>query len=237
VRGLPIAIAVAVLLGSLILARRGERRAGRRARPAGGRPGGEQGTRAGAAWPGRAGRPRGDDRRGGGLPATEGTTLLVAIPDLLVDSQLQRLAKTPADLVLVTPGDAALAALAPGVRNVEGSEPVLGGDGSERQPVCGFGIAQRSGAADAGGFEYEADQPREGVLHLCYPRGDDASLVRRETPGARTVTVLGSPAILTNRRLAQHGNAALALGLLGENPRLVWYLPSLADIRRAARSH
>ncbi|NBH09171.1 DUF4350 domain-containing protein, partial [Amycolatopsis sp. SID8362] len=39
----------------------------------------------------------------------------------------------------------------------------------------------------------------------------------------------GSAAPLTNSRLAEQGNAALALRLLGAHPRLVWYLPSVTD--------
>lgn len=47
--------------------------------------------------------------------------------------------------------------------------------------------------------------------------------------------LLGSPDLLYNNRLASHGNASLALQLLGSRPHLVWYLPSLAD-PSAARS-
>ncbi len=41
--------------------------------------------------------------------------------------------------------------------------------------------------------------------------------------------VLGAPDIFFNDRLDDHGNASLALQLLGSRPHLVWYLPSLAD--------
>ena len=46
----------------------------------------------------------------------------------------------------------------------------------------------------------------------------------------RTVTLLGSPQALTNDRFDELGNAALTLSLLGQNGRLLWYLPSLADV-------
>lgn len=41
--------------------------------------------------------------------------------------------------------------------------------------------------------------------------------------------VLGAPDILYNDRVDEHGNASLALQLLGSRPHLVWYLPSLSD--------
>ncbi|HEX7187596.1 MAG TPA: DUF4350 domain-containing protein, partial [Actinomycetes bacterium] len=49
-----------------------------------------------------------------------------------------------------------------------------------------------------------------------------------------TVTVLGNGSPLTNSRFDDEGNAALALGLLGGHDRLVWYLPSLADVPSSA---
>jgi hypothetical protein len=64
---------------------------------------------------------------------------------------------------------------------------------------------------------------------ICYARQGLPSLVQVRTPG-RSVTLLGSPMALTNERLDELGNAALSLGLLGQNSRLLWYLPSLGDV-------
>jgi hypothetical protein len=80
-----------------------------------------------------------------------------------------------------------------------------------RQPGCP--LAGRAGAATTGGFVYEGEQ-------RCY----DSTLVR-----TGTVTTIGSGAVFTNRSLDEEGNAALALSLLGQHERLVWYLPSAAD--------
>lgn len=41
--------------------------------------------------------------------------------------------------------------------------------------------------------------------------------------------LLGSPDFLYNHHLAEHGNASLALQLLGTHKHLVWYLPSISD--------
>ncbi|MFH8792135.1 DUF4350 domain-containing protein [Streptomyces sp. NPDC017941] len=52
----------------------------------------------------------------------------------------------------------------------------------------------------------------------------------RSGPASRGDTVVvGAPDILFNDRLDEHGNASLALQLLGSRPHVVWYLPSLSD--------
>ncbi|MBU2315028.1 MAG: hypothetical protein KJ683_02980 [Actinobacteria bacterium] len=52
----------------------------------------------------------------------------------------------------------------------------------------------------------------------------------RYDTGAGAVSVLGAGGAVQNDQITQAGNAALALGLLGEHPRLVWYLPTPADL-------
>jgi hypothetical protein len=46
---------------------------------------------------------------------------------------------------------------------------------------------------------------------------------------AASLTVLGQPALLTNRWADREGNATLALRTLGADPSLVWYLPDPLD--------
>ena len=43
--------------------------------------------------------------------------------------------------------------------------------------------------------------------------------------GERTVTVVGNTDFMTNGGLLRAGNAALAMNLAGQHPRLVWYAP------------
>ena len=69
---------------------------------------------------------------------------------------------------------------------------------------------------------------------MCYPSERLATLLRLPAPSGDGDTVLlGSPDILLNAELDRHGNASLALQLLGSRPHLVWYLPSLADTTAA----
>jgi hypothetical protein len=45
----------------------------------------------------------------------------------------------------------------------------------------------------------------------------------------RHITVVGTTDAFDNEHVAQRGNAALALTLLGQSDRLVWYLPTIDD--------
>ncbi|MGV4891982.1 DUF4350 domain-containing protein [Streptomyces viridosporus] len=153
------------------------------------------------------------------------TTLLVAVPDLLTGTQQTRLHSATADAggrtVLVASGSASVERLVPGVT----ADPATSLD-STLSPACDLPAARRAGTADTGGIRY--------ITHLtadtCYPSERLATLLRVPAPSGNGDTVLlGAPDILLNDRLDEHGNASLALQLLGSRPHLVWYLPSLAD--------
>jgi hypothetical protein len=60
------------------------------------------------------------------------------------------------------------------------------------------------------------DQP----IHSCY----DGALVRYRADN-RTITVVGTASFMTNSGLPSEGNAALAMNLAGDRPRLIWYAP------------
>ncbi|MFI9613800.1 DUF4350 domain-containing protein [Streptomyces sp. NPDC052023] len=158
--------------------------------------------------------------------AAPDTTLLVAVPDLLTEPQQTQLRSTMAEsggrTILVAAGSASVEQLAPGVT----ADPATSLR-STLEPDCDFLPARRAGAADTGGLRYTALHPE---ADKCYPSQRLASLIRiPEAPGGGDTVVLGAPDILFNDRLGEHGNASLALQLLGSRPHLVWYLPSLAD--------
>ncbi|MEU6566453.1 DUF4350 domain-containing protein [Streptomyces parvulus] len=157
------------------------------------------------------------------------TTLLVAAPDLLTERQQTRLHATVADsggrTVLVAPGGRAVERLVPGVT----ADPALSFD-STLAPACDLPAARRAGTADTGGLRYSTHLAADA----CYPSRRLATLLRvpdtsaEGTPG--DTVVLGARDILVNDRLDDHGNASLALQLLGSRDHLVWYLPSLSDV-------
>ena len=161
------------------------------------------------------------------MAATTGPddTLLVVDPDLLADSQVEAVRATGADLVVV--GATAPGRYLPGV-SAEPAEPGV------RAPGCDLPVAQRAGAVDAGGIAYNTDDTKLRVPSLCYAGDGRPSLVQVTVDG-NLVTLLGPSSPLTNSRLDDEGDAALALGLLGGHDRLVWYLPTAADVPPAAQ--
>ncbi|MFA3872084.1 DUF4350 domain-containing protein [Streptomyces sp. MMCC 100] len=160
------------------------------------------------------------------------TTLLVAVPDLLTERQQMRLHSATTGsggrTVLIAPGGSAVERLAPGVT----ADPALSFD-STLAPACDLPAARRAGDADTGGIRYSTHLEAD----TCYPSRRLATLLRIPDPSAKAsaegtagdTVVLGARDILFNNHLDEHGNASLALQLLGSRDHLVWYLPSLSD--------
>lgn len=168
--------------------------------------------------------------------AGSGTTLLVAdVRGILDETQWPQVLGAAEHLVLVQPSQPALDALGidvltAGTFDVDADGvPVEGG--IELVAGCPLAAAQRAESIRAGGVGYST---LEGLV--CFDGGEPgAGLIRLGADGgagARTggdVTVLGAATVLQNGEITRAGNAALALGLLGEHPTLVWYQPSPAD--------
>jgi hypothetical protein len=152
--------------------------------------------------------------------AAPGTTLVITSPYLLSARQLGQLARTPANLVLVEPDQAALAALAPQV-TLLGDAPV-----SPLLPACALPAATLAGAADLGGSGLRV---RAGPARVaqCYREDGQATLVRFRS-GGRLITVLGTGAPLSDAYLADQGDAALAINLLSSGGRVSWLVPTLS---------
>jgi hypothetical protein len=164
--------------------------------------------------------------RAGGVPVQRAQTVdevvavdrtdrlvVVPLPQALTDSELAALGRLAASLVVVGPSESALQALDLPVR----AGPVV--EVEQRRPACALPVAGRAGDVDLGGGTYEA----EGVPAAgCYAASGRATLLHLPALG---VTLLGDGAPLTNDRLDERGNAALALGVLGQANRVVWLVP------------
>ncbi|OBF05388.1 DUF4350 domain-containing protein [Mycobacterium sp. 852002-10029_SCH5224772] len=138
--------------------------------------------------------------------------ILVAQSQYLTDTVADRLAKIPSDLLLVEPTTRVREALLPGVG-------VSGAGGFDSDPNCTLREAVRSGSVRFGpSTTYAAKDGR--AMTRCY----DGALIRFRD-GGRTLTVVGSTDFMTNGGLSHAGNAALAMNLAGDRPRLVWYAP------------
>ncbi|MBN6052651.1 DUF4350 domain-containing protein [Nonomuraea sp. RK-328] len=136
---------------------------------------------------------------------------LLLITDTSFVLEPAALATIPGDRVVV--GDLyRVDLLAPGVHS---SKEV--GEGS-REPECSLPAATAAGSAFMGGAAFRAPRGATG----CYPADDDGwTLVSLPNAGG-TTTVVGSGEFMTNRRLAEDGNAALALNLLGSAKAVTW---------------
>ena len=68
---------------------------------------------------------------------------------------------------------------------------------------------------------------------VCFPDKEDGGGAMVSLPAAAgrpPVTVLGDNTLITNEVILDADNAAIALRLFGQTNRLVWYVPSVADI-------
>jgi Domain of unknown function (DUF4350) len=148
----------------------------------------------------------------------EDATLLVTAPDLAPAKRFDALRERAADVVLVTPGEPTLRDSLPLVHQAGHS------DVGTLPPQCTVAAAVAAGEVTLGGIGYASPGARS-----CYPGEDGGGTLLQLADGGGTTTLLGSPAPLTNARLAEQGNAALGLRLLGAHPKLVWYLPTTSD--------
>lgn len=141
------------------------------------------------------------------------TTVIVPLPQALAQSELEQLARVASRLLVVGAQQSALDAL--GVSVAAGPEAEV----EQRRPACDLPAAQVAGPVDLGGVTYTAN----GIAAAgCYSTSGRATLL---VVPSRGLTLLGDGAPLTNDRLDDRGNAALALGLLADTNRVVWLVP------------
>ncbi len=150
--------------------------------------------------------------------AGTGDALLVDTAQDISAKDLTVLAQSRADLVLVDPSPSALPVLAPWLQAVDTApdEP--------RDAVCTLPAAVAAGRAVTGGLTFSELATHGEVVSLCYAVDGAATVAQARLLDGRTVTVLGSGSTLTNDQLANEGDAALALNLLGAHRTLAWYV-------------
>ncbi len=152
-----------------------------------------------------------------------GTTLFVGdVRGILDDEQWPQLLGVADHLVLAEPSQLALDALRIDALT---AAPLSDGDALELPAECRVAAAERAGSIRATGIGYST---LDG--EICFDAGETgAGLVELEVDD-RLVTVLGAGSVLQNGEITRAGNAALALGLLGQHETLVWYQPTPADL-------
>ena len=157
------------------------------------------------------------------------STLFLYDPNgYLGTDQYDRLAALGADTVLMSPNIEALAAFAPGVSQAGAvpDEP-LSAD-------CDVPAVRRAGSVSGGGTGFRITGAAKATGCLT-STGNVFSVIRLDD-GSRQITLLGTKDAFSNEHVAERGNAALALGVLGEKPHLVWYHPSVSDVAGGAPS-
>ncbi|WP_406047797.1 DUF4350 domain-containing protein [Kribbella sp. NBC_00889] len=150
------------------------------------------------------------------VQAGSGKTLLIGPEGQLDRDDWQRIADAGwSHVILIRPGTRALEVLAPGV---EDNGQILSSD--SREPDCDLPAAVKAGTVTVGGSTYSAPDGAQA----CYGDGINNTVIRVESNG-RIVDVVGTTRSFTNEQLAEDGNAALALNLIGTDRELTWYLP------------
>jgi len=126
--------------------------------------------------------------------------------------------------VLIEPRSRTISLLLPGAGTAGFAEP------RAVQPSCELPEAVRSGPVAPGIVFTPGDT---GDRDACYPAADGFGLLVGASPigdgGEVRVAALDGRTLLTNEHLAENGNAALALNLMGRHPVVVWFVPSLTD--------
>lgn len=144
---------------------------------------------------------------------------------VLGDDRLAELAAAADRLIVVAPGFGALETLAPGVRLAGAASGPLD------EADCGFPPAERAGALSDGQRLLTVDDAAaEAGWKGCFPDGDFGyPVVTGEGESGGELVLVAATTVFENGRIAERGNAALAIGLAGASDDLVWYLPGPGD--------
>ncbi|WP_445443604.1 DUF4350 domain-containing protein [Clavibacter sp. km1a] len=157
------------------------------------------------------------------------TLVLGPTSDRLDDDRLAEVGRLATRTVLLAPDFRTLRAIAPDVAaggTAESADRAL-------DAACALPAARAAGSVPDDAPVFRAIGDDASAAATCFPDDTGDAFALLEVPAAlapgSTVIVLGADPILTNDRIAEQGSAALALGVLGERPRLVWYTPSPDD--------
>ncbi|MFT4234254.1 MAG: DUF4350 domain-containing protein [Microbacterium sp.] len=147
----------------------------------------------------------------------DGATLAIGSTSPLQDDDVQTLVDAAGDTVLLDPTSRDLRLL------LNDSSFAGYGSGAAVSPQCDLAVPDAAGKVAPGSLFTAGD----GVT-ACYGDASSAGLLQLTTDG-HTITAVDGTTLFTNAWVAQNGNAALGLGLLGTNAEVVWYLPKASE--------
>jgi hypothetical protein len=143
------------------------------------------------------------------------TSVVVVLPYYLGTSTIDRLRDQTADAHTVV-----VVGAGPGVSDL------FGVPGGGTQVSLGEGRASGCGNRVYDGLTLEVDTATVYPDGACFD-GQGGSVVAEPEDG---LVLFGADQALTNDQILRADNAAVALRLLGQDDRLVWYVPSLDDL-------
>lgn len=160
--------------------------------------------------------------------APAGSTLVVVLSEELSSEAIKALARTPADLVVVYPGQDDSATVA-GLSDYLVYTTAWWSKAD--QPGCADPDAQAAGSiTDDASWAVQSTTDR---VTTCYRGEYEAALYADLTTDTHRVTIVAGSTWLQNGTITEQGNAALALRVFGRHPQLTWYLPG-ADVKADA---
>ena len=150
-------------------------------------------------------------------------TTIVVVDDggYLDGEQLKELSDLAHHVVLMTPSFDQLADAVPEVAQAGSVTGALMAD-------CPLAAVGNAGEVTGDGSGYRLIDDSATALS-CLGSGDEVYSLIQVDRGGSLVTVTGLRTAFSNEHVAERGNAALALNLLGATDNLVWYLPSIDD--------
>lgn len=152
------------------------------------------------------------------------STLVMADPFALSDQAVEGLI-TPADRTVILSSASRL------LRILDLGENAPATSDADVNAQCGLPELANVGAVHPDRFFTPAD----GVIG-CYTDADGAAALLVDDSGDRRVALIEGSALFGNEHLAENGNAALGLALLGQSDHVVWYVPSFDDSDIEAQS-
>lgn len=150
------------------------------------------------------------------------TTLVVVFPSNM-DEDVKSAVEGASDLVYIGT-EQYYGQLLPGL------EPTASGtQDSSSTPVeaggCAAAAGSRAGSVTRGVYGVRADS----TWQTCFNLGDGMWAFAQRTQGDEYRAVIPDSRLVRNSRVAEFGNAALALNALGGRDHVVWYVASLGD--------
>ncbi len=144
------------------------------------------------------------------------TTLVMTNPYTLTDDALSELLDPADRVVFLSTGTHLL-----GVLDIGENAP-----GSSNAAAADCDVPE---FADVGTIRADRFFSPEDGVEACFGDGDGAAVLVDDAGDGRRTSVVEGTRLFSNAYLAENGNAALALALLGQTDRVVWYVPSFGD--------